>query len=414
MGPYGQDSVERFRVRTTGPIGLSKPVLRLRMERQIGVDALHPRQLPSSAILIVRELAVKSGFPGAAIPLAGWSASLRRQLAALITLAVRPIDGAPPTTARCVLFADEGEFLACLTRDTIGHVVQQRWYWSHLVGHEAVNQVHLLAKIWRDRPIAIPAALQLLTFHERRAVVCLFDEVQRTAITHALYHTFKLPGAWPSSGPALRPRENQQTTARQPKRRADSAVHPLAPWHPWLAGRDVAGLPPSAEQLLGVGLGLAAAPAVVRSKAFVARAQAWIAEAQTHRFEPATQTQHTVRVGDPGHMGPSQRGPGAKAGNSPPTSGNTPAHGVLPDGRLPKHAEARLRLPPETSQQQSVSLRSQLPPFTSADQAKHPVPFGEGIEERSSDRQHAANRVWSLAPTVCRRSWQACSIWYTL
>ncbi|HXF62862.1 MAG TPA: hypothetical protein VNK95_14655, partial [Caldilineaceae bacterium] len=125
-----------------------------------GVE-LAPRGLPPQAILVVRRLA----DPAPGVLLQGtpwqagrqWGAAARTQLEACWRQAARPIRGPVPPAAPAVWFADQAEWLACLSLDLAFGVAHARWWW--LAWRSRLDN---LGALWRAEARWLPAALALL------------------------------------------------------------------------------------------------------------------------------------------------------------------------------------------------------------------------------------------------------------
>src|SRR4051794_28573110 len=108
-----QTTVARLTVHATDA-GLSPVALRLRAERRLGQVDLRPPGLPPGGVFIVRAVRTQGELGDA-----NWEGRLRQHLADLYHSAARPAFGPVMPSAQAVVFADQGEMLACLTRDII-------------------------------------------------------------------------------------------------------------------------------------------------------------------------------------------------------------------------------------------------------------------------------------------------------
>src|SRR6266508_3113483 len=187
-------------------------VARQRAESRITSLDLAPHGFTDRAVLVVRRVRWRADrrLPETA----------RADLDDLYRHAGRPGSGqAPDPGAPAVLFADEAELLACLTRDTVaGHLT--RWYWRHLAPTGPARIGAVLTVAWTARVRWLPAALAALPAGDAARAVS-----------------------------TLVPRE---------------ALHVLR------------ALPPEHEALLGVAVMLHAAPVLARRPGFVGQVEAWL------------------------------------------------------------------------------------------------------------------------------------------
>ena len=120
--------VQRVVVRGPRVDGLAA---RQRAERLLaGMPAAVPGQGPT-AILCVRRLTLRVPFESHSRPLE--QPALHGKMEHLARLATRPILEPVPPQAQAVLFADEGELLACLALDVRHGLVQERWWWRSVL-----------------------------------------------------------------------------------------------------------------------------------------------------------------------------------------------------------------------------------------------------------------------------------------
>jgi hypothetical protein len=254
--------------------------LRLRLERLLASGDLRPSGLPAGAVLVVRSVRRVASLASAQ-PSAAWVEALRAELGELARAAHPAARGLPPPDARAVLFADEAELLACLTRDLLAG--RDAWYWAAIApatAHAASGAA--LAAAWAARPRALPAALGLLTPHEARAAVVRLAPREALAIAHALAAAFALSTPPLAAGADQRPRELTPSpkvdvmSDRLEEQSAAAVSADAPPWSPWLDSGLAARLWPESHYLLGLAAALRHAPAVARGAPFVARAQSWL------------------------------------------------------------------------------------------------------------------------------------------
>ncbi len=184
--------VGRLRVEP-GP-GHSAIVARLRAEDlvrrlDLGGSAGPPRR----DVLVVRHLTV-----------AGSSLTDRqqaaRELADLRQRAARPARGPVDPGAAAVLFADEVEYLACLTADLVAGRAQDRWYWRHLFGPSHPEPAAVLATEWALAARWLPALFRALPVAVTREAVAQLTSSQIDAVDAGVRAAFRLGPPEPGVG----------------------------------------------------------------------------------------------------------------------------------------------------------------------------------------------------------------------
>lgn len=281
---------------------------RQRAESLIGSLDLRPPGITDHAVLVLRQVRWRADrrLPETA----------RAAVDALWRSAARPgLGPAPDPDAQAVLFADESELLACLTRDTLDGTLS-RWYWRLLAPAGASRVGAVLASAWVARARWVPSALASMPAGDAIRAVSTLTLAEAGYVLRAVLAEFGVSLAAPDasvagsdarSAPPGGPRTAGTAMAgrgtpvpRRPAADADelapgdasttdlaggvaplwtSQLSPwtpqLPPWAPWLPPYRIA-LTPAQEALLGVALALHAAPALVRRPAFPAQAQAWL------------------------------------------------------------------------------------------------------------------------------------------
>lgn len=129
------------------------------------------------SVLIVRRLRVAAGDRDQA----------RAELASARECAARPSLGLTDLAAAAVLFADEAEMLACLTRDVAAG--RRPWYWRHVLPPDADTGA-ALAAVWIARVRWLPAALALLAAGETVAAARLIGPAPAGRVLAALAAEF--------------------------------------------------------------------------------------------------------------------------------------------------------------------------------------------------------------------------------
>jgi hypothetical protein len=257
----------RYRGTTTD---LSMPVLRLRTEHLLTSIDLHPRGLPSGAVLIVRKLHGPAPLSVSALlqtSQPGWTERLHDQMTTLVSTAARPALGSVSSSATSVLFADPGEMLASLTCDLLAGRAWQQWYWQQVLRGVPHAPGAALTIIWSEQAVFVPAALGgYMKMEEAQAAVALLSPTEVSRVTHTLHESFDLPAA---DGPPI-------AGQPVPGRPQESPLHVVPPWQSWLSSAALPALTPQAEYLLGLALTLYHAPTFARSPKFASLATSWL------------------------------------------------------------------------------------------------------------------------------------------
>jgi hypothetical protein len=306
----GDATIARLEVRAerTDPLAA-----RLAVERMLGAIELRPDSLPPAAILCVREL--RDPRPGTISlasrqlrPPAVWEQAVRREVDRMARAAARPAHAAVPAAAEAVVFADEGELLACLASDVVSRAVGMRWWWRLLV--EGVEQPRrAAARAWLRAPEHVPAALHALAERrEAEAFVRLLEDGDARALVAAIAKAFALPAVAVEAGAHRHPSPIGTRRAPIAARLADApaaleaedAVPPLdprgqaAPWSAVAPEAEGAALSIEQRVLLGVALTLARAPSLARSPGFTAELAAWRVAAASPSRQPITEAPEHV------------------------------------------------------------------------------------------------------------------------
>lgn len=290
------------------------PALRLALGNMLDRIDLEAPGLPPSAMLMVRRLA--DTLPGRLAPHRGlrvypdWQQAVREALGDAGRRAARPQRGVLPADADAVVFADEGELLACLALAWSRGETAHRWWWRTLLrGGHATG----LAALLRGRATAVPAAFHALARWGRAtAIVERLSPVEAKAVLDAVAANhgldFRLATAEPAADGSRRGSDTETggvgqarfdvtpetcgdmksrvgvsppvdgglaPTLRRHGRAIDDARAP-APWRRWLADDAVPRhLGRERACLLGVSLLLHVRPAAVRGAAFREDLRRW-------------------------------------------------------------------------------------------------------------------------------------------
>jgi hypothetical protein len=140
MVPFrSTDTTHRIGALTLRGTGQDRVGARLRMERALDRADWTPPGLPRSAILVVRQVRLRTGSPPGVEP-----APLGRMVSGAVreasATARRPWLHPDAARAPAVLFLDESELAACLVRDWLRGAVADHWWWRGVLGGLDVHQ----------------------------------------------------------------------------------------------------------------------------------------------------------------------------------------------------------------------------------------------------------------------------------
>jgi hypothetical protein len=294
-----QVTVERVRLRGAEE---GAHAARRRLSYLLSSATLRPSRMPPSAVLVVRSMpdplpgAITKEFASAARPSPTWERAAEARLGALLADAARPARSVVRSCAEAVLFADEGELLACLALD-LATGAELAWWWRSILRHHLARflgaRSELWTLVWADEPHHAPAAMQLLA--ERNEAVRALERIappQAWRLLLAVARAFGLPvsrliaayeeaGVAPATG-AKREGPIAPAEARPDDAEDGSPRAATAPWEPCVAASDVPhALGVERSALLGVSLLLHRAPRLARSARFAPRFRAWLARERT-------------------------------------------------------------------------------------------------------------------------------------
>jgi hypothetical protein len=258
-------------------------VARMRAESLIASLDLGPPSLDRS-VLVLRRVQWRAGQRLAE--------TARATVDELRRTAARPARLAAPGSADAVLFADDAELLACLTRDALAGQLT-RWYWRQLAPAGLSRIGAVLAAAWTARARWLPAALAALPAEDAARAVSTLMPAEAAGVRQAMLAEFTGSATLSAQdGPGIvTPSPVAATgthpdTARDPRGSSDvPAARPVAPWLQWL--HPAQPLQPEQEALLGMATALHAQPAFARRAAFVGQAEAWLRLASHPGTEPA-------------------------------------------------------------------------------------------------------------------------------
>lgn len=280
--PAATTVIGRLRVRANRQDSL---LTQMRIGRLLDPIELQPKQLPSSAILYIRQL--RDPLPGSlklengdVRPQRAWQEALNATLDRLASTAVRPAREAVPPSAEAVVFIDRSELLSCLASDWCEGSMLTHWWWQSLLKQGATTQI--VKELWRREPQYVPAALQQLAGKNRATdFVHTFSDSEARDLLRGVARSFALPALAsvlddfesPANAEPDRFDHESPTTAARVGQRLTTA--PVGPWRRWVPECSAAGLRPEQELFFGMSLMLQRAPVKARAPEFQARVKNW-------------------------------------------------------------------------------------------------------------------------------------------
>jgi hypothetical protein len=302
---------------------------RLRISHLLQSANFTPSGFPPQAILIVRHIAGRQPTSLASFRLdSKWERDVRENVTRLYRAAVKPVRGVVPVGAQAVLFADVGEWLACVGLAVQSRSVEQAWYLRAALQKEAVSSSLMLAGVWAEKPRFVPAAIAHLAEWGRVAeVLQLFSPGEANGVFAAVADEWGLPKQVTDPLDALRAQlplaaaqgmkldppvpgsrtiSDRRTQRAQQKRAAQSQTAsaephldgwrpngpPPPPWTIWLPtlADSCERLPIPTQRLLASAVALFHAPARARSTRFAAEVRQWLLATAKGRESSAAQS----------------------------------------------------------------------------------------------------------------------------
>ncbi|HEY1902805.1 MAG TPA: hypothetical protein VGG56_10260 [Terracidiphilus sp.] len=402
------------------------PIARQRLSYLFSSTVLQPYVMAPSAVLVVRSMSdplpgrIALEFASAAAPSMEWENAAKVQLEEIYRRAARPAAGAVPPSAEAILFADQGELLACLALDVDAHAANS-WWWKSILRHRFSGQASGWLDVWAQHPRYVPSALQQLEkFGKSTSILNRMTPSQAWRLLLGVAQAFGLPesafhateqkfGVWsdPEAGTGHSRHLEQQfgavteNTASRPEVTAqmlfahstDAAVRP--PWESYLVTASIPeelGL--ERRTLLGVSLLLVCAPHRALSERFACELNAWLRNKRKEASQSAAIDQHRNDEGASGirflplDANRNQSAAQTEENEDAARSVNADAVGlsrqrdplapisILDEGA----AAAGWRIFAAASAPRSADLSSDMPAKKSADQTQ--LPFQNGCRTR--------------------------------
>jgi len=284
-------------------------------------------------------------------PPGDWERAVANSLTRLARNAARPALEAVPANAEAVLFADRAEVLACLASDWCEGSAHTRWWWQGLF--KEMDILHTILPAWLEEPVYIPAALQLLA---TRGMAVLFTRslcpgdaralLQGVTRGHALYALQAALDTILDSDDAMTERSEPLPSLHKSgdksfvggegfviNQQDMQVVSQGPPWLRWVPECRDSQLGLEQQCLLGIGLMMQRAPAVVRTQSFASSLLQW---SRAERAASASAVVNTV-TNRKGAVEPEWLSPSPDVGNAIATSmarrmpGETAALSQSPD-----------------------------------------------------------------------------------
>ena len=271
-----QNVIGRLRVAGTNVDALSA---RLRATMLLNAANLEAAQPTPSAIVFIRKL--RDPLPGVLSldssttePPAEWKTALAGALRSVAGRAGRPAVEAVSGNEEAIIFTDRAELLACLAADTCHGATATRWWWSCLL--RAGHDLPAIAKIWRESPEYIPAALDHLS---KRRVAAAFvqrlDDNTTQQFVQAIIQVFGLQWLMPVVASRIETIGSSRFVSSPVSAIASGELSNDPPWLPQATETGTHHLSLEQQRFLGIALMIQRAPAVVRTRRFARAVEQW-------------------------------------------------------------------------------------------------------------------------------------------
>ena len=259
---------------------------RRKMLRVMEQAALRPHGMPPESILCVRHF--HDPLPGTLLlgvrrgrAVRQWQAAANAALTRLYRQAHAPAHGPVPPSAQAVLFRDQAEVLACLTRDWLTGRVLGRWWWQRWLQKRPIAEA--VTHTWLEHLVDVPPAFAQLEEPYRVSFVQKLPPPILERLTRALVQTFAIPTlilaeeaslppkiepGIPAEQEELRPDEKSLTTVDDQPASAEPTVSDLPfslDWAPEIADPS---LTMAQRRFLIVVTGLVRRPRLIRQRPF--------------------------------------------------------------------------------------------------------------------------------------------------
>ena len=267
-------SIEHVQVNT--PSARNQRALQLALQQTLDQMLVPAEQLPSGAILLIRNYAPTAPFPSQSTARRRWVTGVSEQIGVRVKQAHRPAAQPVTEAANCVLFMDSAEMVYCYTRDMLAG--QNRWYWRTLFGTQAAAHTRdRIISAWLNYPEAIPTLVTRLPGHDVRRILVHVTPSQTADLILALHRHFDIPDTI---------LEFDIPSVSPPTRNDLQGQIPLPPWQRALSVTQTASFSPQMSYLWGLATTLAQQPHIARSTTFAQAATHWLKSALTQQHDP--------------------------------------------------------------------------------------------------------------------------------
>ena len=301
MFPTDTTTIDTLRVRGSNE---NSPALHLALSSMLSNADFRLAGISPSAILIVKKLS--DPLPGQLKPRPGvmqvdatWERAVQSSLSRIYHQAARPVNGYIPSNADAVLFADEGEMLACLTLDMSGGEATGRWWWKVVLRSFPSVTTEGLTDVLCGRAIYIPAVLHYMEdWGKAESVVHSLSSTQAMTVISAMsrefgiadFRTNTVPETPGSGAEIIKHAPGPERINTEPEKKIYDkekkspqyqfpripSFRRTAPWEGWLPSRPFShGTGREHACLLGLGLSLYHQPGMVQTNDFMYKLRTW-------------------------------------------------------------------------------------------------------------------------------------------
>jgi hypothetical protein len=225
-----------------------------------------------------------------------WERAVQNILTVVYSHAARPIQGYLPSQAEAILFADEGEMIACLALDMVRGEAWNRWWWKLILRGLPSPTLDSLKMLLCRNALYLPAALHYLVAWEQAiGVINTLSPEQALTVLSAMSTKHEIIDlvtyllqpkkslghdvqAFSTLPPDAHKPEEGTSQSGDPffPQQPDTPSIPKMPWEKWLPSTfALKSLGKERECLLGVGLSLYHEPAQARTHIFLQALHNW-------------------------------------------------------------------------------------------------------------------------------------------
>jgi hypothetical protein len=366
--------------------------IRSHAARLLGGAIAAPPGLGPSAVLCVRKQA--DPRPGTIRldstvirPPASWEEAMTSSLEDALRGAARPARGPVASGASAVLFADEAELLACLSRDWLSGTLRSHWWWGALDAAREPERSIVTAFV--DRPRVVPSALAHMASTGGAIVfVATLAAGDASAVAASVGAAFALSAVVDAAAAVD---TGLPAFPASPSPLIDAAQNAAqSPWARVVPEAIAFVTQPERELLIGVALAIARAPRFVRTPSFEQAVRVWARLATSGGRSAATRRRPAAELATERRREPSGSHDDRRQ----------PAREIARGGPAPArpHARRRPRDACTSAPPSSVASRREPPARLQAAPSESAAPAGTTSTGRADASSGSASRLSVATP----------------